>query len=87
MDFEVELPVQFVNESVEQVNRALVGLVYQRIRAGNQADSRIIEAERLNIGIVQPKVWTMGADIRQKSARVAKVEVAHGSRQDEDVAR
>ena len=86
-DFEIELPVQFRDEPVEQMNRALIGLVHQRIRAGNQANPPIIEAERRNIGIVQPKVRTMGADIRQKSAWVANVQVAHCRGQDEDVPR
>ncbi len=84
-DSEPKLIVKVLDESVDEVVRGLVGLMYQRILTLDNPNLRIRLVQRRQIWIVLPKGRRRCAHVRQKPIRITTMKVPDCGRQHDDV--
>ena len=83
---QIESLIEELDESMNEMIRGLVGPLYQWKRAVDRFHPGIAFPERSQIRIMLPQLGTSGPDIREKTARITSMQIAHRRRQHQDVA-
>src|SRR6516164_5407442 len=86
-NFEFELFVEKLDETVNEVIGSGIALVNQRIMAAERLHAASLSFQPGEVRIILPQRWAGGSHVREEPSGIGAMQIADGRGQHDDVAR